>query len=48
MVETISPDALEKFISRVIEIEEKPAFLKKGQKSAREEEILQALEDLCK
>mgnify|MGYP000092975305 FL=1 len=40
MTETVNSDTLEKFISRVIEIEEKPAFLKKGQKSAREEEIL--------
>ena len=39
---------VEKFLFRVIEIQENPAFLKKGQDSARREEIEKLLDEYTK
>lgn len=47
MVEQPTPETTEKFLFRVIEIEESPVFLKKNQESARKEEIQKALEEFC-
>lgn len=45
--EEINEDAVEKFLTRVIEIEESPVFLKGGQESARREKIRDALDEYC-
>ncbi len=37
---------IDKFLERVIEIEESPAFMRGGQESARRDKILEALEDI--
>ena len=38
----IDPKTVENFLFRVIEIEENPVFMKKGQDSARKDEINKA------
>ncbi len=38
---------IDKFLARVIEIEENPAFAKKGQDSNRKDQIIKALEEFC-
>ncbi len=43
----LDPKTIENFLFRVIEIEESPAFLKKGQDSARKDEINKALDEFC-
>jgi len=43
-----TPEIIEKFLFRVIEIEESPVYLKKGQDSARKDEINKALDEFCK
>ncbi len=40
----LDQQTIQKFLFRVIEIEERPAFLKKGQDSARKDEINKALD----
>ena len=47
-VDIIQDETIEKFLVRVIEIEESPAFLKGGQDSARRERIESALDEFCK
>lgn len=44
----IDPKTVENFLFRVIEIEESPTFIKKGQDSARKEEINKAIDEYCK
>lgn len=46
--EEVDTETVEKFLARVIEIEESPAFLKGGQDTARREKIQSALEEFCK
>ena len=41
-------ELVEKFLTRVMEVEEKYAFARKGQDSSRKEEIANLLEDFCK
>jgi len=48
MSEELDAETVEKFLAKVIEIEESPAFLKGGQESARREKIQGALEEFCK
>lgn len=48
MEDAPSSEIVEKFLFRVIEIEESPVFLKKGQDSARKDEINKALDEFCK
>ena len=40
-------ETVDKFLARVIEIEENPAYAKKGQESNRKEQINKALEEFC-
>jgi hypothetical protein len=47
MDKKIDSDTVTKFLYRVIEIEEKYAFVKKGQDSLRREELLTALDKFC-
>ena len=44
----ISEEQLMAFLKRVIEIEEKYAFAKKGQDTARKTELRDLLDDFCK
>ena len=44
----MNPQTVEKFLFRVIEIEENPAFLKSGQDSARREKIVKLLDEYTK
>ena len=48
MSEEVDAETVEKFLARVIEIEESPDFLKGAQESARREKIQGALEEFCK
>lgn len=48
MSEEIDSAIVEKFLAKVIEIEENPIFLKGAQESARREKIKNALDELCK
>ena len=43
-----SQEQITKFLHRVIEVEEKYAFVKKGQDSARREELSNLLDEMCK
>lgn len=43
----LDPETIDKFLFRVIEIEESPAFSKKGQKSAKKDEINKVLDEFC-
>ena len=43
-----SEEEVGKFLKRVIETEEKYAFAKKGQETARREDIKSLLEEFCK
>ena len=44
----LSEEVIEKFLIRVIEVEEKYAFVRKGQESSRKKEIENLVEDFCK
>jgi len=46
MEEEVSSDTIDKFLTRVMEIEENYAFARKGQESSRKEEIKNLLEDI--
>lgn len=48
MEENLGADTVSKFLERVIEVSEKYAFVKKGQDTARREEIKNLLDDFCK
>lgn len=41
-------DEVNEFLSRVMEIEERYAFAKKGQESARKDDLRNLLDDFCK
>lgn len=43
-----TPQQVNEFLSRVMEIEEKYAFAKKGQESARKDDLRGLLDDFCK
>lgn len=43
-----NPDLVDKFLARVIEIEENYAFVKKGQDTSRREELMKALDEVSK
>jgi len=40
-------ETVDRFLARVIEIEENPAYAKKGQESNRKDQIIKALEEFC-
>ncbi len=44
----VSQELVSKFLSRVIEIEESFGFVKKGQDTARRDELSKALDEICK
>ena len=48
MADEPTPETVEKFLFRVIEIEESPVYSNKGQDSARKDEINKALDEFCK
>jgi len=48
MSEEPSTNEVNKFLARVIEIEEQFAFAKKGQDSARKDKLRELLEEFCK
>jgi hypothetical protein len=48
MEQKIEEEKINLFLSRVIEIEEKYAFAKQGQNSARKDELRNVLEEMCK
>ena len=48
MDENPSTDEVNRFLSRVIEIEEQFAFAKKGQDSARKDKLRELLDEFCK
>lgn len=43
-----APETVAKFLQRVIEVEEKYAFVKKGQDTARRDELKSLLDEFCK
>ena len=48
MADEQARETIEKFLFRVIEIEESPVYSKKGQDSARKDEINKALDEFCR
>lgn len=48
MNETPSDDEVKSFLLQVIEIEQKYTFLKKGQDTARKDELRNLLDEFCK
>ncbi len=47
MNEHLTDETVEKFLSRVMEIEENFAFTRKGQDSSRKEELRKLLDEFC-
>jgi hypothetical protein len=43
-----TPQQVNEFLSRVMEIEEKYAFAKKGQETNRKDDLRNLLDDFCK
>lgn len=48
MSDDFNSDEVNRFLARVIEVEEEFAFAKKGQDSARKEKLRELLEEFCK
>jgi len=48
MKQETTNDEVNEFLSRVMEIEERYAFAKKGQESARKDDLRNLLDDFCK